>query len=98
MNRLEYNILLEEAGIFNKRKLDKNTEIDTNSDFIYEESGTKDRYEIIPGDISPEEIKVALLAKQTKELKSIHSCISWITAIIVITFVLGMYFLISFMN
>jgi hypothetical protein len=96
MNRLEYNILLEEAGIYDKRKLDKNVEIDSASELIYEESETKDRYEIIPGDISSEEIKIALLAKQTKDLKSIHSCISWITAIIVISFVLGMYFLIEF--
>ncbi len=93
MDRLEYNILLEETGIYSKRKIEKDKVINSESDFIYEESATHDTYEIVPNDLTTEEIKIALLARQTKELTQMHSSLAWITFILIISFLIVLFLL-----
>lgn len=91
MDRLQYNILLEETGIYNKKVISKE-EIDScDGDFLYKDQSTDKLYEIIPNDMSNDEIKIALLARQTKHLDSLHKTADYISiliALIIIIFVL----------
>lgn len=98
MDKLEYNILLEETGVYGKRKLDKEEAITQDCTLIYEESETKDRFEILPSELSPEEIKIALLAKQTKELGYISSKLTAIVVMLIIPFIIGFIMLLSGMS
>lgn len=98
MDKLEYNILLEETGIYSKRKIQKAEADVLDSDLVYEESESKDRYEIIPAELSPEEIKLALLAKQTQELHRISSKLTVLVVMLIIPFVIGVLFLLSVLS
>lgn len=95
MDRLQYNILLEESGIYGKRKLDKDEEYDLESNYVYQETSTKDKYEIIPNDLSTEEIQIVLLTKQLKMLDSLHTQFAVLILIILIPIILCLIFMIS---
>jgi hypothetical protein len=88
MDKLQYNILLEESGIYEKRKLGKDEAFDPDSDFIYKETANNDKYEIIPNELTTEEIKIVLLAKQAMKLNSINTSITCIAIILILFFLL----------
>lgn len=97
MNRQKYNALLAKTGIYEKRELKKGDAFDSESEFVFQESEPEKVYEIIPNDLSNEEIKIALLAKQNLMMKSIGSNVSILTIVIVIPAILGfILFLLSF--
>ena len=93
MDRLQFHILLEECGIYSKRKLGKDEAYNPESDLIYKETATSDKYEIIPTDLTTEEINVALLAKQLKMLDKLHTQFAVLIILLLIPFILGFLFL-----
>ena len=102
MTKQQYNNLLEEAGIYAKTSISKE-EAEGKEDIIKTKS-TPDRmgqsqinyYQLNKGELSNEEIRIALMAKQTTYLKSIKSMVSFITAIIAVG--IGAWILLFLMN
>lgn len=88
MDRLQYNILLEEQGIYDKKEISAE-EIDScDKDLIYKIPEDNKYYKIIQNNLSTEEIRVTLLAKQTNLLKSIERTLCCIAVIIVVSFLI----------
>lgn len=93
MDRLQYNILLEESGIYDKRKIENGEEYDKESDYVYKNSKDNSIYQILPNDLTPEEIKISLLATQNEKLSTIQSTVSFIAVVIAIPFIICIFFL-----
>lgn len=83
MNRKDLNYLLMTLGIFKSKQLDTNSNI--NDDTHFTDSFEKTN-EIITDGLNENEIKIALMAKQTEFLKSIKN----ILLFFMISFIAGM--------
>lgn len=83
MNKKDLNYLLMTLGIFKSKQLDTNSNI--NDDTHFTDSFEKTN-EIITDELNENEIKIALMAKQTKFLKSIKN----ILLFFMISFIAGM--------
>ena len=103
MTNNEYNRLLEEVGIFGKVEISK--EEAEGQENIIKEKSTPNRYGISEvhyyrvdkgEELTDEQIKIALMAKQTLHIKSIRSMVTFFTTLAAIGIV-G-WILILFMN
>lgn len=83
MNKKDLNYLLMTLGIFKSKQLDTNSNI--NDDTHFTDSFEKTN-EIITDELNENEIKIALMAKQTEFLKSIKN----ILLFFMISFIAGM--------
>lgn len=83
MNKKDLNYLLMTLGIFKSKQLDTNSNI--NDDTHFADSFEKTN-EIITDGLNENEIKIALMAKQTEFLKSIKN----ILLFFMISFIAGM--------
>ena len=94
MNRKQYNILLNESDVYEKRVLDKNGTYNPENDYIYRDTATHKVFEIMPNELSAEEINTALLARQNIMMKSIKRNMTILTLVIVIPIILSIILLI----
>lgn len=94
MDPLQYHILLEEADIYTKKRIDKEEVDSCDSEYVYRDNSDNTLYQIIPNEMSTEEIKTALLARQVTLLNSLYKKISIITAIFVISIVIPVVLLV----
>lgn len=83
MNKKDLNYLLMTLGIFKSKKLDTNSNIYDDTHFTDSFEKTN---EIIIDELNENEIKIALMAKQTEFLKSIKN----ILLFFMISFIAGM--------
>ena len=72
MNKKDLNYLLMTLGVFRSKQLDTNSNI--NDDTHFTDSFEKTN-EIITNELNDDEVKIALMAKQTEFLKSIKNII-----------------------
>lgn len=102
MTTKEYNRLLEEVEIFGKVEISKE-EAEGQEDIIKEQL-TPNKfgmsevryYRIYKGDkLTDEQIKIALMAKQTLHLKSIRSMITFFTGLTTIGLIGGILLILS---
>ncbi len=106
MTRKEYDVLLEEAEIYKKVSLSKE-EAEGRDDVVKTKSSPNrmgiseiNYYRMDRSDeLSNEEIKIALMAKQTVHLKSIRSMVTFFTTVSVIGIVAYVFLLLmNFMS
>lgn len=83
MNKKDLNYLLMTLGIFKSKQLDSNSNINDDTHFTDSFENTN---EIITDELNDNEIKIALMAKQTEFLKSIKN----ILLFFMIAFIVGM--------
>lgn len=89
MNKKDLNYLLMTLGIFKSKQLDSNSNI--NDDIHYTDSFEKTN-EIITDELNENEIRIALMAKQTEFLKAIKNILFFF----MIVFIVGMVFALLF--
>lgn len=87
MDRLEYNILLQETGIYKKKEISKDEIEACDSELLYKTPDNK-YYEIITNNLSADEIRIVLLAKQIRVQSSIGHAVGIIAFIFILFFIL----------
>ena len=89
MNKKDLNYLLMKLGIFKSKQIDSNSNI--NDDIHFTDSFEKTN-EIITDELNENEIKIALMAKQTELLKTIKNVLFFFMFVFVIGMVLALLF------
>ncbi len=92
MNKKDLNYLLMTLGVFRSKQLDTNSNI--NDDTHFTDSFEKTN-EIITNELNDDEVKIALMAKQTEFLKSIKNILFFFMIVFVIGMVLTLLFVLK---
>ena len=92
MNKKDLNYLLMTLGIFKSKQLDSNSNI--NDDTHFTDSFEKTN-EIITDALNENEIKIALMAKQTEFLKSIKNILLFFMIAFIAGMVLTLFFVLK---
>ena len=85
MNKKDLNYLLMKLGIFQSKQLNSNSNMDDDTHFTDSFEKTN---EIITDKLNENEIKIALIAKQTEILKVIKSILFFLMIVITIDMIL----------
>lgn len=81
MTKKALNYLLKDLDIYNEKELDTKERIDDDTHYLDQYQHT---WEIITNELTENDVKISLMAKQTELLKSIKSMLSFFTVITVI--------------
>lgn len=92
MNKKDLNYLLMTLGIFKSKQLDSNLNI--NDDTHFTDSFEKTN-QIITDELNENEIKIALMAKQTEFLKSIKNMLFFFMIVFIIGMILALFFVLK---
>lgn len=92
MNKKELNYLLMNLGIFKNKQLDKNLNIDDDTHFTDAYNKTN---EIITNELNENQVKIALLAKQTEYLKTIKNILLFFFAVFVCSGIAALYLILK---
>lgn len=92
MNKKDLNYLLMTLGIFKSKQLDSNSNI--NDDTHFTDSFEKTN-QIITDELNENEIKIALMAKQTEFLKSIKNMLLFFMIVFIIGMILALFFVLK---
>lgn len=92
MNKKDLNYLLMTLGIFKSKQLDSNSNI--NDDTHFTDSFEKTN-QIITDELNENEIKIALMAKQTEFLKSIKNMLFFFMIVFIIGMILALFFVLK---
>ncbi len=92
MNKKDLNYLLMKLGIFQSKQLNSNSNMDDDTHFTDSFEKTN---EIITDKLNENEIKIALIAKQTEILKVIKSILFFLMIVITIDMILTLIFVLK---
>lgn len=92
MNKKELNYLLMNLGIFKNKQLDKNLNIDDDTHFTDSFDKTN---EIIANELNENEIKIALMAKQTEYLRTIKNILLFFMAVFVVSAIVTLFLILK---
>ena len=92
MNKKELNYLLMNLGIFKNKQLDNNLNIDDDTHFTDSFDKTN---EIITNELNENEIKIALMAKQTEHLKTIKNILLFFFAVFVVSAIVTLFLILK---